>query len=107
MAPLWSVYSQWTLSDSVQILPHLVAVAIVLFVGALVGVGIVGLDRLPRRTPLDLRWLLGLLVVVPPVVAVLVMPFSAARHTSATLGMALLAATLGVVVLYRRRAGWA
>ena len=102
LAPLWSVYAEWALGSSAQTLSHFVAVVIVLFVGALVGVGIVGLDRLPRRTPLDLRWLLGLLVVVPPVVAVLVMPFSAARHTSATIGMALLAATLGVVVLYRR-----
>ena len=102
LAPLWSVYREWALGNSAQTLPLFVVAPLTFFFWALIAVGIVGFNRLPRLTPLDLSWLLILLIVVPPVIAVLVMPFSAARHTSATIGMALLAATLGVAILYRR-----
>ena len=102
LAPLWDVYAEWALGSNVLTLPLLVVVLLTFFLWTLVLIGIVGIDRLPCRSPLDLRWLFILLVIVPPLIAVLVMPFSSARHTSATIGMALLAAALGVATLFRR-----
>jgi mannosyltransferase len=101
LAPLWDVYAEWALGSNVLTLPPLIVVPLVFFFWTLVLIGIIGSDRLSCRSPLDLRWLFILLVIVPSVIAVVAMPFSSARHTSATIGMALLAATLGVAILYR------
>ena len=49
-----------------------------------------------------LSWLFALLIVVPPFIAFLVLPFTTARHTSATLGLFVLALTLGVASFWGR-----
>ena len=102
LARLEPVYTRWVLGGAADTMRLLNSLALASFVWVLTLVGLVAMPRPRRRSTRELQWLLGLLIVVPPLVGSLMFPVTIARQYSAMLGIFVLAISLGILALFRR-----
>ncbi len=102
IASLEPVYRLWALSDVAFDLPQPVGWLLAALPWLLALVGAIGMGGIRWWGRADLRWLILLLVLIPPLLLALVFPLPSARHSAAMLGVYVVSMAFGVTLVWRR-----
>ena len=102
LARLEPVYTRWALGGAADTMPLRSSLLLASFAWFLALLGLVAMPHPQRRSRRELQWLLGLLIVIPPLVGSVMFALTIPRRYSAMLGVFVLTIGLGILALFRR-----
>jgi hypothetical protein len=101
LARLEPVYTRWALGGAADTMRLPRSLALASFAWLLALIGVVAMPPPRSRSRGELQWLLGLLIVVPPIVGSMIFTVTIARQYLAMLGIFVMATALGILALFR------